>query len=223
MSEFGSRLDRPSKWPRIVTNTILQNYLWGFSFVQLFICMLLLLAWTLGIYALWLHTHYTMTLRKRLYEDISGNYRAILELAAAMQRELHVEHVNPSVLREKQLKERVNKEILGGRISYINPTSEPEIYSMLKAFRAWSKTERWWLLAMMIISIFCSIGWLSIFFPLGTSEIWLWFWSLSVWLGQLSAFCIGSTAGSRLLIISFWAIIGAITIGSLAGFSATDS
>lgn len=62
--------------------------------------MILLLAWTLGNYALWLHTHYMMTLRKKLYEEISGEHRAILELAAAMQRELDVEHIVPLVLRE---------------------------------------------------------------------------------------------------------------------------
>ena len=82
--------------------------------------MILLLAWTLGNYALWLHTHYMMTLRKKLYEEISGEHRAILELAAAMQRELDVEHIDPLVLREKQLKERINIEILGGRISYVH-------------------------------------------------------------------------------------------------------
>jgi hypothetical protein len=97
--------------------------------------MVLLLAWTLGIYALWLHTHYTMMLRKQLYEEISGEHRAILELAAAMQRELDVEHVDPSVLREKQLKEKINKEILGGRISYTNPRSKAEIHSMWKDFK----------------------------------------------------------------------------------------
>jgi hypothetical protein len=92
--------------------------------------MVLLLAWTLGIYALWLHTHYTMMLRKQLYEEISGEHRAILELAAAMQRELDVEDINPLVLREKQLKERINMEILGGRISYVHLRSKPELYSM---------------------------------------------------------------------------------------------
>jgi hypothetical protein len=179
--------------------------------------MVLLLAWTLGIYALWLHTHYTMMLRKQLYEEISGEHRAILELAAAMQRELDVEDIDPLVLREKQLKERINMEILGGRISYVHLRSKPELYSMWKAVRQWFKAEKWWFLAMLTVTIFCSTGWIICVSHGGYTAMLLWFWSFSVWLGQLWAFCIGTSVGSRLLIISSWAIMGTIIIIGLAG------
>lgn len=49
----------------------------------------------------------------------------------------------------------------------------------------------------------------------------LWFWSFSVCLGQLGAFCIGTSVVSRLLIILSWAIMGAIIISSLGGAIAT--
>ena len=183
--------------------------------------MILLLTWTLGIYALWLHTHYTMALRKQLYEEISGEHRAILELAAAMQRELDVEHIDPLVLREKQLKERINIEILGGRISYVHLRSKPELYSMWKAVRQWFKAEKWWFLAMLTVTIFCLTGWMLWVAQGGYSAMLLWLWSFSVCFGQLGAFCIGTSVGSRLLIISSWAIMGATIISSLAGAIAT--
>lgn len=75
---------------------------------------------------MWIYTHYTLALRNRLQEQISGEHRAVLELAAAMQTELEIEHVDPHLLREKQLRERINKGIRGGAVSYAYADSTPK-------------------------------------------------------------------------------------------------
>lgn len=92
---------------------------------------------------------------------------------------------------------------------------------MWKAVRQWFKAEKWWFLAMLTVTIFCLTGWMVWVSHGGYSAMLLWFWSFSVCLGQLGAFCIGTSVVSRLLIILSWAIMGAIIISSLGGAIAT--
>ncbi|KAH6637844.1 hypothetical protein C7974DRAFT_450972 [Boeremia exigua] len=117
------------------------DYRWGFSFWQLFICIMLLLAWTVGIYIMWIYTHNTMALRNRHTEDVAGEYRAVLELAAAMQADLDIEDTDLSVLREKQLKERIDKEARGGAIAYAYSSSLPNTHGIRKGLAVWFKIE----------------------------------------------------------------------------------
>lgn len=192
-----------------------QDYKWGFSFLQLFICIIILFAWTVGMYIMWIYTHYTLALRSRLPEQISGANRAVLELAVAMQNELEVQHVDPCLLREKQLKERINREIGGGAISYAYADSAPKFHSIRRAIKTWFAAEKWWLLAMLTVSVLMSTLWMTLSYD-GSGwfwfGFWFWLWLPSVWFGQFWAFCIGKTTGSRSLIILFWASIGGIIV-----------
>lgn len=150
---------------------------------------------------MWIYTHHTLALRNRQPEDISGVNRAILELAAAMHTDLDIVDTDLSMLREKQLKERIDKEIRGGAVSYIDPNTTLKSFSIWTGFKTWFKTDKWWFLAIFITSTACSTLWYA---PSGS----LWFWLWSVWFGQFCAFCIGTTVGSRLLIILFCGATG---------------
>ncbi|KAJ8106925.1 hypothetical protein OPT61_g9216 [Boeremia exigua] len=136
------------------------NYQWGFSFLQLFICILLLLAWTIGIYVMWIYTHYTLAMSNRLSDEISGECRAVLELAAAMQTELDMQDIDPAILREKPLKSRIDKELRGGAVAYSHPDSTPKVHSIRNGLKRWFKTEKWWFLAIFITSVFTSTVWM---------------------------------------------------------------
>jgi hypothetical protein len=164
---------------------------------------------------MWIYTHSTMGLRKRLPEEIPGENRAVLELAVAMQDELDIKDTDPTLLREKQLKERIKKEIRGGSISSANLSSTLESHSIRKSLMTWFKKDKWWLLAMLSTSVICSTMWLLMYYV--NVGLWVWSWSFSIWFGQFWAFCIGTTAGSRLLIILFWSLFGGLIIGILAG------
>ncbi|XP_014551170.1 hypothetical protein COCVIDRAFT_31238 [Bipolaris victoriae FI3] len=181
------------------------TYKWGFSFLQLFFCILLLLAWTIGIYIMWLYTHYTLLLRSRLSEEVSGAHRAVLELAAAMQSELDLAELDVSLLREKQLEERIKKEIRGGTVSYAYAEEKREMFSIRKGLREWWRKDKWWFMALFCMTVLCSTFWMAWIW-------WLWIWLWSFWFGQFWAFCIGTTEGSRLLIILFWGVFGAIVV-----------
>jgi hypothetical protein len=174
--------------------------------------MILLLLWTMGMYIMWIYTHSTLALRKCLPEEIPGENRAVLELAVAMQDELDIKDTNPTLLREKQLKERIKKEIRGGSISSANLSSTLESHSLRKSLITWFKIEKWWFLAILSTSAICLTGRLFIF-----NDVYWWF--LSIWFGQFWAFCIGTTVGSRLLIILIWSFAGGIAVGTESGVS----
>jgi hypothetical protein len=72
-------------------------------------------------------------LRKRLPKEILRENRAVLKLAVAMQDELDIKDTDPTLLREKQLKERIKKEIRGSSISSANLSSTLESHSIWKS------------------------------------------------------------------------------------------
>jgi len=158
---------------------------------------------------MWLRTHFTMTLRQRHPDDISGQHRAVIELAVAMQTELDIHDVHPSLLREKQLRERVDKELKGGAISYAYSKADLPTYSIKTGLKAWFRKERWWFSAIVTMSVFCSTFWMA---PWRPGTFWFWCWTFGIWLGQVWAFCIGTTNGSSALVILFWCIISAIVV-----------
>jgi len=171
--------------------------------------MVLLLAWTVGIYIMWIYTHFTIASNSGQFEEVSGEYRAVLKLAAAMRIELDIEDTDLSVLREKQLKERVDKEIQGGTVFHSYLDTGLKTHSIRNGLKTWFKKDKWWFLAILGTSLLCSIGW-YFFFDL------FYFWLFGVWAGQFWAFCIGTTVGSRLLIILLHSLVAGITVGILA-------
>jgi hypothetical protein len=129
---------------------------------------------------MWIYTHYTMALRNRHPEEISGAYRAVLESTAAMQTEIDIEGTDPSMLSEKQLRERINREIRGDTISYTYSNSTLKSHSIREGLKAWFKIGKWWFLAMLCTSTLCLTTWRF----LG----WFWRWLWSIWFGQFWAF-----------------------------------
>jgi hypothetical protein len=157
---------------------------------------------------MWLHAHFTMTLRDRHPDDISGEHRAVIELAVAMRYELDNHNVHPSKLREKQLEERVNKELKGGTISYAYPNVKLQTYSIKKGAMAWLKREKGWFSVIFITSLLCSTLWMP-----GIMQVYLfWVWTCGLWVGEVLAFCVGTTNGSRVLITLCWCIVTLIAM-----------
>ena len=93
---------------------------------------------------MWISTHYTIASDTHHPREIPGEYRAILELAAAMKTELDSQDTDVSVLCEKQLREKIDKEIRGGTISHAYPGSTLKVYSIRKGLKTWFKKDKWW-------------------------------------------------------------------------------
>lgn len=190
----------------VPANITCQHYKWGFSFLQVFVFLILIMIWTIGMYSMSLRTHFIMARRQRHPDDISGEHRAVIELAAAMQMELDILDVNPSMLREKQLQEQVNEQLKGGAISYAYSQAALSTYSIRKGLKSWFKKEKWWFCAICLTSVLSSTLWLV---PGG---ILLCLWTIGPIGGQCLAFCIGTTKGSRMLIILFCGLLSAIPV-----------
>lgn len=90
------------------------TYKWGFSFLALFIVILLFILWCLGTYIVWLDAH----LHSRLDRAgrAMGIQRAVLDLASCMQKDIAGD--GSEMLSNTKLQSKIRKELGGGRITY---------------------------------------------------------------------------------------------------------
>ncbi|CAI6331828.1 unnamed protein product [Periconia digitata] len=86
-------------------------FAWGFSFIQLNILLILLLIWSLGTLALYMHGRYSMFMGRQY--SVDGRYKAIITLADAMRRQL-----GPSYSQTEKDIARAVRAVDGGSISH---------------------------------------------------------------------------------------------------------
>lgn len=157
--------------------------------------------YTMGIFTMWLGSHITM--RKRGMRVVSGEFRAVYELATAMRKQLSQINKDPSTLTEQQLKHNIRKRLRGGKIGYDFGSAIPvQDISTRKALFQWLKKQFWWLLAFVISGALIFIG-LQI-------DARFWSWGVGASFGIFIALCIGTTHKSRLFfafICCWWAFI----------------
>jgi hypothetical protein len=141
--------------------------------------IIMLLLWMVGIYSIYLHSHFTML--KRGNDQVIGEHKAIFELANAMQTQLEQEskEIDMSVLTEKQLRHRLTKNLNGGSISFkttvslgnttnTNEDNHINIHTPLR-FKTWLKKEKWWFVSSVWLFgfvIFMPQSWLFLLLPL---------------------------------------------------------
>jgi ABC-type sugar transport system permease subunit len=135
--------------------TLLQKYQWGFSFVQLLVMNIMLLVWIIGILLMWAVARATLQQRNR--SNIAGEYKATVELAASMRKELSEEPDELLVLSEEEIKERI-RGVDGGNISYNTSVLERPM-SVKEKVKAWCRRELWWLCSLLVLVIAVSCVW----------------------------------------------------------------
>lgn len=125
----------------------LERYQWGFSLLQLFINVLLLLLWAIGVWILWLKAH--KELKRRGQVEASSRYRAVLDLASALEQEVSKDGETARTLTNKQLTTHVKKRLHGGaiKVDTLAPISQ---YKFRKSFWPWVKGHAWWTLLIFI-------------------------------------------------------------------------
>ncbi|EAQ83158.1 predicted protein [Chaetomium globosum CBS 148.51] len=95
-------------------------YQWGFSYIQLFILLVLLLAWTLGIWAIWLKAHINLPLASNKHAgEVPRGRIALLHLAFAMQRDLSVAGIDPTPMTDGQLGREIHQRVKGGGMVWL--------------------------------------------------------------------------------------------------------
>ena len=120
--------------------------------------IIFLLLWMVGIYSMYLNSHVAMN--QRGSDEVVGEYKAVFELASAMQAQLYCkpgkeQPFDTTILTEKQIR-RIIKDLDGGSISLTSPLllDSGSNFSSDKrppiGFRAWLRKEKWWLIAMVL-------------------------------------------------------------------------
>ena len=95
-------------------------FVWGFSSLLLYIILPLQMAWTLGMFFVWLHAHTTSELL-RGQRTVHGPLRAVADLAEAMKEVLGDEFCN---YRDREIRRELWSE--GGNLRYYTRDGEDE-------------------------------------------------------------------------------------------------
>ncbi|CAI6331827.1 unnamed protein product [Periconia digitata] len=201
-----------------------EDYAWGFSFMQLYIVLILTILWSIGTLALYIRAK--TTLRRRGRSTIDGQYKAILTLAETIEKQL-----DPDRLETEPEIHTAIKDAEGGSISYPQPVLT-EIHSWIWTWlrqkdiricvycgeytwtcahyvrytRAWVYSRRWWLLALLVVFIFICTGdrwedWKGgAYYYYRYTREYIWISSLVAFSGIFAAMLIGTTTGSRFVI-----------------------
>ncbi|TID18941.1 hypothetical protein E6O75_ATG06062 [Venturia nashicola] len=183
------------------------SYKWGFSFLFLFIFLIVLLVWTVGTYIMWLKAR--LALRHHDDAEIVGEYKAVINLASAMNNEFGKHGEIPGVLRERQIRSIMKKELNGGTMMYQSPLRENK-FRFRDGFKRWLIKDKWWILAFTT-SLICVVA------PNATSystygSFLFGTLSLFIAVGIPAARIIGRTKRSRILMLAIFLVLGLLTI-----------
>jgi hypothetical protein len=173
--------------------------------------MNLLLIWSIGIYFIWLKAR--RVLQEYGNEIIAGKYKAVLELATAIQENLKLcrrEDLNPEMT-EAEL-EKLIEDLKGGYMAYTIPALRREPIKFRKLLWAWFVWEKWWVAACVAFLLCSSTGWMIWDYRV----VMLWIWSFGPGIGLFIAISICTTLRSRILftfVCSIVTAIPAVTLG----------
>jgi hypothetical protein len=138
--------------------------------------------------------------------EIAGEYTAVVELATAMDKEFDKHEENLGVMRERQIRAKIKKELKGGAMVYHAPLREFDSSFWVSLKRAVMK-DKWWILAILIATL-CTI---IVPVTAGTeSGLAFLMFSSFVLGGILLARFVGVQNRSRRLMIVLFTLLGAV-------------
>jgi hypothetical protein len=187
----------------------LPTYKWGFSFLLLFIVILLSNIWAMGTYTLWLDAY--LNSRFDHARRNMGIQRAILDAANAMRKDMGEEATE--TLSNRELNKRIQRSLHGRRVGYdmlddrnlpLSRMAEIRFWWGKMDLGLWAKNEAWWLTAWSIT--------LSLTVVSGVRFPWTLFPALFLWLGISIVIAVGRSTRSRWLIPVFCAFAGLLLL-----------
>ncbi|KAH7193819.1 uncharacterized protein B0J16DRAFT_369893 [Fusarium flagelliforme] len=121
-----------------------QLYQWGFSFLQLYTVVILLLLWSLALMVLWKQSHETLKLNSR--ETTSRQWKGLLDLTDTIRCQLKQADIDINNLSDNQLENEIQKILNGGSVSSEYLSAKPF------SFWRWLGTKKWWILRVFFIT-----------------------------------------------------------------------
>jgi hypothetical protein len=110
---------------------------------------IMLLLWIIGILLMWAVARATLQQRNRT--NIAGEYKATVELAASMRKDLSEKPNKLFLLSEGEIKERIQC-VDGGNVAYTTSILDSPVPSKEKT-KAWCKREVWWLSSLLVLLV----------------------------------------------------------------------
>ncbi|TRX93468.1 hypothetical protein FHL15_005743 [Xylaria flabelliformis] len=121
--------------------TIGESFQWGFSYIQLFTILLLLIIWTSGTCLLRYQTHKFPPLQDQ--PERPRGLRALVLLAEAVKSGLEANGIDPHTLTDRQLNRLIYKNLKGGSASFGFPPRKKRAYN--RRFLQWATKNLGWL------------------------------------------------------------------------------
>ncbi|OHF02726.1 hypothetical protein CORC01_01827 [Colletotrichum orchidophilum] len=180
------------------TDAARESYQWGFSYLQLYILILLLVLWTLSLAYMWLKARLTRGMRQRY--DVPRGYKGVLTMSDAMRKEL--QETDPDQLSHDQLSAEIKKRLKGGSMQ-LELTHSPATYGFWRASWMWFKEEKWWVGAILLM--------LGLSLTLMHLDFLFGLWLLVPMMSHLLALMIGRSKKSRIVISLVSSVVGTIS------------
>ena len=172
---------------------------------------IMLLFWTIGIIIMWWRAQATILKRGRV--TVTGANKAVIELAAAMSKELDLNVLDDDLPSEVQFQKSI-KAKEGGCISYNNQLLT-EMQLPNTSLRRWLIRDMWWILTTFLFAVISLCMWpVSIFW--GPGSLLGLIWSHGPTLGLLIALGVGTTPKSRGVFILVCTILSSIVLVCMA-------
>ncbi|KAI0527840.1 hypothetical protein F5B22DRAFT_6514 [Xylaria bambusicola] len=189
--------------------TLGKSFHWGFSYIQLFILILVLILWTGCTCLFQYYTRRFPTLEDQ--PERPRGLRAILLLARAADDELKANGINPHSLTDKHLKRQVYKSLKGGATSFGFPLRKKSARSSISE---WMKRDLPWVISAIALAVALSL-WMVVFilppllfFPLSLAIFWAYFIGTTIKSRFLLALCL-LTLDSIVLVLIMYFLRGA--------------
>ncbi|KAK3314248.1 hypothetical protein B0H66DRAFT_504169 [Apodospora peruviana] len=186
----------------------LDTYLWGFSFLQLFIALILLLVWTLTVLTMHQTARAVIRQRPKSSSEFAGKYHAAITLALSLSSALQDSGRKYEDLSKKELDRFIKLQLGGGMIVSQSDKDLPST-AYIGPWRlawAWIKNNRMWAAALFLFGAFVHGFVIWVF----TVEIPFYHLILVQYIGLIFALSVGRTSKSRLFFTFSSTLVAAV-------------
>ena len=178
---------------------------WGFSFLLLFVLVLLLVVWSLATYLIWLQSHFALRYLE-CEDEVAGEYTAAFRLVTALREEFKTVGQYPDHMSEAEIKHQLRYTLGGGCIEQASKKAGmPSVREMRIAHMdARLEEHKWWILAWFLNS---AIG-ATITGMGGAAGLVFGFTASGVAFGIMMSGIMGWQVRSRYLFTLIWGFVG---------------
>ncbi|KAK0653027.1 hypothetical protein B0T16DRAFT_110220 [Cercophora newfieldiana] len=187
----------------------IQQYLWGFSYVQLFLNLLLYFIWTIGLYIMWLKSAVQLPLKGS--PEVPRGWRALIHLGETIRRDLDRRGIDPDKLTDRQLKTEIRKQLHGGSVTFDKMLKAPG-FGFWRTFQSWRRRGgnrrffQWSMATAGTAVLFNILGWAIKDYQFGLVAVVAGYVLSFAFMGLLWSMALGNNTTSKTMFIVAWSV-----------------